>query len=173
MRPAPVIVAEVVLLAAVLASSALVPSGLPLGLYVVVVELLATYLVHCPTHYVVGRIVGIRFRRIRFGRTTLARALPESLSSIARLLPVLTLVTAKASLTHVPKGKLALMYEAGTVASVSVALAVAFAAAFAEPPAYAAFAWAAALAYLAFDWVFSPRSGDLARARAALGGSQE
>ncbi len=166
MRPSVGILTELVLLALVLLASALFPAGLSFGLYIVVAELLATYLIHCPAHYLVGSLVGIRFRRIRLGRTTLARALPPGLSSVARLFPVLTLSIAKESLQGVPRMRIALMYEAGTVASVSAALVIAVAALQIEPPAYAALAWLAALAYLAFDLVFSPKSGDLARARA-------
>ncbi len=168
MRPAPIITAEAISLAAVLLSSMLMPSGLPLGLYAVVAQLLATYLVHCPAHYLVGRAVGIRFRRVGFGRTTLARALPKSVSSFAKLFPILTLTVAKDSVIGVSKKNVALMYEAGTISSVSIAFAVAIVATLEESLMYASLAWAVALAYLAFDWVFSPKSGDLARARAAL-----
>ncbi len=168
MRPGIGVLTELVLLALVLLSSGLVPSGLPLGLYVVVAEVLATYLIHCPAHYLVGRLAGIRFGRMRFGRTSLARALPPSFSSAAKLLPVLTLSTVKESLQNVSKRRVALMYQAGTIASVSAALVIASVATIAEPVVYAALTWLVALAYLAFDVVFSPRSGDLARARASL-----
>lgn len=168
MKPAIGILAEVAALAMVLASGALVPAGLLFGLYVVAAELLATYLVHCPAHYVIGTVVGIRFRQIRFGRTTLARALPEGLSPLAKLFPVLTLVTAKDSFAGMSRKRLALMYEAGAFASTSIALFVAAAATFVEAPPYAALAWVVGLGYLAFDLAFSPKSGDLARARAAL-----
>ena len=57
------------------------------------------------------------------------------------------------------------MFASGTVASVSSAIAIAIAATLAEPPVYAALTWAVAVGYLIFDAVFSPRSGDLMRAR--------
>ncbi len=168
MRPSIGVLAELAALAAILILGRLVPQGLPFGLYVVIAELAATYLVHCPAHYLVGVLVGIRFRRIGFGRTALAKVLPGRFSALAKVLPVLTLSTVKSSLMGVPRSKVALMYAAGTVASVSIALAIATVATTVEPIAYSSVAWVAAFGYLVFDLVFSPKSGDFARARAAL-----
>jgi hypothetical protein len=168
MRPATGVLVELLLLTILLSASALIPEGTAFGIYVIAAELLATYLVHCPAHYIVGTMVGIRFRRMRLGRTTLARALPPRLSPLAKLLPVLTLSTDKGTLRGVSKHKVALMYGAGTVASVSAALAIAFAATPRNLPTYAALAWLFGLGYLAFDLAFSPKSGDLSRARAVL-----
>jgi hypothetical protein len=168
MKPLLGVLIEIAALAVLLALIPFVPMGLPLCLYVVIAELMATYLVHCPAHYLVGRIVGIRFRRIRLGKTTLANILPARLARLTRLFPVLTLSTVKSSLAGVSKKEVAMMYQAGTVASVCSALLIAAAATLVEPPLYAALAWAVALGYLIFDLVFSPKSGDLSRARAAL-----
>ena len=60
------------------------------------------------------------------------------------------------------------MYASGTAASCASALVIALIATWAEPLAYSAIAWSLAVAYLLFDLAFSPRSGDLSRARAAL-----
>lgn len=168
MKPLLGVLIEIAGLGALLALVPYVPMGLPLGLYILVAELMATYLVHCPAHYVVGRMVGIRFRRIRLGKTTLAKVLPARLARLARLFPILTLSTVKGSLAGVSKKKVAMMYQAGTVASVCFALLIAASATLVEPPLYAGLAWVVALGYLIFDLVFSPRSGDLSRARAAL-----
>jgi hypothetical protein len=54
------------------------------------------------------------------------------------------------------------------VASTGSALVIATAASLVEPLTYELLAWLLALAYLAFDVVFSPKSGDLMRARTAL-----
>ena len=167
MRPAVGVLMELVALSFVLAASAVLPAGLPFGVYVIVAEFLATYLVHCPAHYIVGTLAGIRFRKIRSSRSTLGRALPPRFTSIARFFPVLTLSTDRPSLQAVSRSRRALMYEAGTVASVSAALIISAVATFAEPLVYAALAWVVAFAYLGFDIKFSPKSGDFARARAA------
>ena len=144
-----------------------IPGGLPFALYTIVLELAATYLAHCPAHYLVGSAVGIRFRSMRLSRTTLARVLPAKMGGLAQFLPVLTLSVDRGSLGGVSKGELSAMYASGTIASVCAAFAVALASPRAEPAGYAMLAWAIATAYLAFDVVFSPRSGDLMRARIA------
>jgi hypothetical protein len=167
-KPAVGVAMELALLAVILTSSVLFPPGLLFGLYLLLAEFLATYLVHCPAHYMVGRALGIRFQNLKLGRTTLMRALPKQLASFARLVPILTLSTERSSFARAPKHRVAYMYAAGAVASASSAIAIAVAATSVEPPLYATLAWALALAYLAFDVVFSPRSGDIMRARAAL-----
>lgn len=155
-------------LALLLGIAPFVPSGLILSAYVVLAELLSTYLTHCPAHYLVGRALGIRFRAIRVGKTTLARALPRSLAGLARFFPILTLSTEKSSLVGSSRRKVAAMYASGTAASVGSAVAIALATTALEPYPLSAIAWAIALFYLVFDLVFSPRSGDISRARAAL-----
>ena len=159
---------EVAMFAGILVGSALIPPGLPFALYVILAQLAGTYLVHCPAHYIVGGVVGIRFRKIHFGRTTLARVLPVRFAGLARLVPILTLSTDKASLAKASSGRAAAMYASGTVASVSSAFVIAGAATTTEALFPAAVAWLVAIGYLAFDVVFSPRSGDIMRARTAL-----
>jgi hypothetical protein len=168
MRPILGILLEVATLSAIIGGVLLIPTGLPFALYVIIAELAATYLVHCPAHYVVGRVVGIRFRRIRLGRTTLAKVLPARYAGLARLVPILTLSTDKASLAQASKGRVAAMYASGTVASVSSAFVLAGVATVTEAFLPAAFVWSVAIGYLIFDAVFSPRSGDIMKARAAL-----
>ena len=155
-------------MAGILSLSLWFPGGLPLGLYVVFAQLMSTYLVHCPAHFVVGMVVGVRFRELRLGRTTLARILPNRLRGLARRLPVLTLVTDRSSLPKVSRHGLAAMYASGTVASTASAFAIAAASTLSEQPPYFLLAWAVAFAYLAFDVIFSPKSGDLKRAGTAL-----
>jgi len=58
-----------------------------------IAQFVATYLVHCPANYLVGTSLGIRFRGMRIGRTTLAQVLPGRLAGIARLVPVLSFST--------------------------------------------------------------------------------
>ena len=160
--------AEVVALAVLLAASKIMPAGLLFGLYVLAAQLLASYLVHCPAHYVVGTLMGIRFRRIRLGLTSLVRALPPTLGRAVRLMPVLTLSTEKDSVSQAPRKGASAMYAAGTVASAGSVLMIAAAATLVEPLTYSALAWIVAVGYLLFDIVFSPKSGDLMRARRAL-----
>ena len=167
MRPVLGVLGELIALAGVASAGYFIPGGSLFFLYVVVAELFATYLIHCPAHYVVGRTLGIRFLSMRLGRTTLAKALPPQLSRFGRLLPILTLSTDRSTLSRAGTGKASAMYASGTVASVLSAFVVA---AWVTPGAQVTLitvVWVIAFAYLAFDLVFSPRSGDLMRARRA------
>ncbi len=166
MRPAIGISLELALLASVLALSTVLPSGPVYDLYILVAQFLTTYLIHCPAHFVVGRLAGIRFRSIRLGRTTLARALPPSLRGVGRLLPILTLSVDKTSMAAVPKPRIKAMYFSGTVASSGSAVVIAALVTLSGSWFPAALTWGLAIGYLLFDVVFSPRSGDIMRARA-------
>ncbi len=170
MKPLPGVAAEVVALSVMLASASAVPAGPSFAVYIIVMQLLSTYLIHCPTHYLLGTFAGIRFRDIRFRRTSLARAFPTRARRFVGLLPTLTLSTAKPSMARASRRGIAAMYAAGAVASMGSALLLAVAATLAEPVPYSAPAWAIALGYLLFDIVFSSRSGDLMRSKKALKG---
>ena len=165
MRPALGVSVELSVLTAALSASYVIPPGGFL-IYVVVVQLLATYLVHCPAHYFFGRAVGIRFSEIGTGRTTLAKALPPSFGKLAGAIPVLTLSTHKASLVGKSRSRVSAMYASGTVASIASAMLIAGVASLASPVIELA-SWAVAIGYLIFDAIFSPRSGDLSRAKRA------
>ncbi len=168
MRPAIGISLELFALACTLAIARAVPSGPVYYLYLLVAQFLATYLIHCPAHYVAGRFAGIRFRSIRIGRTTLTRALPARFKSLGRLLPILTLSTEKASLSGVSRPRIKAMYFAGTVASSGSAFFIAAAVAFSGLWVPSVLTWTLAIGYLLFDIVFSPKSGDVMRARALV-----
>lgn len=169
MRPPLAVSLELAFLTGILATGPLVPPGITYAAYLVVAQLAATYLVHCPAHYFVGKVVGIRFRWARLGRTTLARVLPARLAGLARLIPMLTLSTEKASITAVSRPKAAAMYASGTVASASSAFVIAAAATPTQPMQVVYLVWLVAVGYLLFDAIFSPKSGDLMKAREALG----
>jgi hypothetical protein len=166
LKPSMGVSAELLALAAVLLLTVVVPSGLPYYLYFLVAQLSATYLIHCPAHYFVGRAVGIRFSSIRLGRTTLAKALPPGLAPFVRRLPILTLSTDKSSLVGLPRGRISAMYASGTVASAGSAVVLAGAVSLSGPLVLVGLSWLVAIGYFLFDVVFSPKSGDLMRARA-------
>jgi hypothetical protein len=165
LKPVLGVLGELFILAGVAWAGYFIPGGSLYLLYVVVAELLSTYLIHCPAHYIVGRCLGIEFASMRLGRTTLAKALPPQLSRFARLIPIFTLRTDKATITAAGKGKASAMYASGTVASVLSAFMVAARFTPGASLAVIAVAWVIAFGYLGFDLVFSPRSGDLMRAR--------
>ncbi len=165
LRPIIGISLELAALSGFLAPWYLVPGGILQVLYLLAAQSLATYLIHCPAHYLVGRSLGIRFRKLRVGKTTLARALPDRFASLARHLPILTLSADKASLGRSSATRARTMYLSGVVASCASAVVLAVSVTFSGDLVLAAVAWAFALGYLVFDAVFSPKSGDVARAR--------
>ena len=168
MKPEVGTAVEVGALALVLLSGLIIPSGAPLAVFFVVAQLVSTYLIHCPAHYLIGRAFGIRFTAIRRGRTGLVKVLPGSLAGLAKLISLPTLKTEKVSLVKATRTGVATMYASGTVASSASAIIIASFATRVEPLPFALYAWAVAVGYLLFDLVFSPRSGDLYRARNAL-----
>ena len=168
MKPAAGVAIEIIALTLALGGSLLVPSGIFYTVYILAAEVMATYLIHCPGHYFVGRAFGIRFSAIRIGRSGLARLLPKRVGRMARLFPVLTLSTDKTSLVAVSKKKVAAMYASGTVASAASAVAIAAFFTVNGASLSSEATWVVALVYLAFDLIFSPRGGDLFRAKNAL-----
>ncbi len=165
MRPITGILLELLVLAGFLGLSPLVPGGILRIFYLLLAQFLTTYLVHCPAHYLVGKSLGISFRALRVGRTTLAKALPPRLGALAQFAPILTLSADKKSLEDVPVARVKAMYLSGVVVSCSSAIIIATSVTFSGDIMLTSLGWTFALGYLAFDIVFSPKSGDVARAR--------
>jgi len=133
-------------------------------------QALTTILVHCPAHYLVGRALGIKFSRIGTGRSTAARVLPGSLRRIGSSLVVFTLTVDPESKRSASPTRLRAMFLAGVTGSVGSAVTFAYAVGLAGNYLAGITTWVFAIAYLATDVVFSPRAGDLMRARAAMSG---
>jgi hypothetical protein len=132
------------------------------------VQVLTTFLIHCPAHYIVGRALGIRFRRISLGRSTADRVLPESLKRIGSLIMVLTLSVDPESRKRSRPSHLRAMFLAGVTGSVVGAVTFAYAVSLTGNLLAGLVTWAFAIAYLASDVLFSPEAGDMMRARAAM-----
>lgn len=165
MRPLAGILLESAALVLALSISFAIGPGLERLLYLLVAQLLTTYLIHCPAHYVVGTLVGIRFRSIRLGRTTMVRALPAPLRSLGRLLPVPTLATEKGSLARVSRPRAKAMYLSGVAASSGSAFVFAAAVILSDPWPSAVVAWVVAAGYLLSNVAFSPQAGDVMKVR--------
>ncbi len=137
------------------------------ALLLLLAQALTGFLVHCPAHYLVGTILGMRFRSIRVGHTSLANALPPGPRRLALLLPVLSLAADRESLRGAGPARLRAMYLSGVTASVSAGFAFAVAATMSGDFLAAFLTWAYALAYLATDAFLSPEWGDVRRAKMA------
>lgn len=130
----------------------------------IVVQFLLTFLLHCPAHYVVGRALGISFAGMRLGRTSLFQG-PTSFSRrIASLLIVFTLKADKDSIRRASPRRVKAMFLSGVVTSTGSAFIFAFIVALQADAATLATSLFA-LVYLLFNLEFSPRSGDVMRAR--------
>jgi hypothetical protein len=166
------VVLELAALAIVLYAASALANWYPFSvLALLLAQALTTVLVHCPAHYIVGRLLGIRFSGIRLGRSTAARALPASLRQVGSLLVVFTLGVDPESKKNAAASKLRAMFMAGVTGSVASAVTFAYWVSLAGYYTAGIVTWVFALAYLASDIVFSPKVGDLMRARAAMSGS--
>lgn len=124
---------------------------------------------HAVGHWLIGRLVGIRFRGYGVRGTDQPFAYPPPMRPVMRRLPLLTILTDKASLARVSPIRQALMFAAGELSSTLISVAAAVYAWRQAIPGsglllIAVLVWSAA-ALLAS--VLTPR-GDFAKARRAL-----
>lgn len=119
---------------------------------------------HCLTHYIVGTLLGIRFRHYFIGRTGLAKLDLPIVSAVTQRILLLGLKIDEASLKEVGRTSKVAMYSSGTLASMLLPWIV---------PAYAmkwgtvwltAILSALSLGNVAVTLYFSPKVGDLSRA---------
>jgi len=171
MRPLLGVLLELVALAILLRIASSNASSDPssvLGL--LIAQALTTVLIHSPSHYLIGRALGIRFSKISLGRSTATKALPSSLKRASRFLFVPTLSVDRESRRTAPPRRMKAMFLAGISASAGSAIAFALAVSAMGNYLAALVTWPFALAYLASNLRFSPLIGDLMRARAAVTG---
>lgn len=157
---------ELAALAATLYVVGLRPIGGLFGAILLLALQAATaFLIHCPAHYVVGYSLGIRFRRVSLGSSTIADAFPPSLRTLGRLLPVLRLSVNRESMRTVSQRRLKTMYLSGVVASVGSSIIVAAAITLTGDILASVLTWSYAMFYLCSNIFLSPKAGDLMRAK--------
>ena len=123
------------------------------------------YAIHCPSHYVVGWMVGIKFSGLAVGRS----ALKKSGSRIVRLIgeravtPVL--IVDRASLARVSPLRRKAMFYSGVTASTAAPFLVALYASLTGDPISILATLVLAIGYMNFNIFYSPRTGDVHRAR--------
>jgi hypothetical protein len=126
---------------------------------------------HAIAHWLVGRIVGIRFLHYTVGGTANPELWPRGLRWIFEHLPFFGVQTEKLSMQSASPRAKALMWSAGVTASATIPLAGALWASFSGVPAsrwFLLFALFWSGGTFASNW--RSRSGDYAKARRALGG---
>jgi hypothetical protein len=122
---------------------------------------------HSLTHFVVGRLVGVRFRYYSFGKSSVYKLRIPFLSVIASRSPVLTLKVDRGSLQLVSRSGRIAMFSSGAVASMVFPFFAAFASFRDLPMVLSIFLLLLSTANLLFDSYFSPKAGDISRAISA------
>jgi hypothetical protein len=134
-------------------------------LYVIALVFLV-FFPHCLAHYAVGRLMAIQFDYYRSGKSGIAKLKLPVVSSLGSKLPVLTLKVDRSSLHSADRLRAAAMFSAGAVASMVFPF-IAAASSIGHLPLILSITLALiAAANLLFDLYYSPKAGDLARARA-------
>ena len=128
------------------------------------------YGIHCPSHYVVGRIVGIKFSGLAVGRSALRKSSSRVVRLIGERAVTPVLIVDRASLAGASPLRRNAMFYSGVTASTAAPFLVAVYASLTGDPLSTLTTTIAAIAYLAFNIFYSPRTGDVHRAR-LLGGS--
>ncbi len=122
---------------------------------------------HGLAHYFVGVLVGVRFRHYSFGRSSISKLRMRFLGVFASKLVVLTLRVDQASLRSVSPLRRRIMFSSGAVASMVLPFFAAAASIGHLPSALSALLLLISVANLAFDLYYSPKAGDISRAKSA------
>ena len=125
---------------------------------------LVMFFSHCLTHYVVGSLLGIRFRHYLVTLMPLRKLALPIVSPLARHVPVFAIKTDPQSLRAASGTRRAVMFASGTVASISLPLLLAAEAYFVLAPMVWSPLLAIGILNLVFTLYFSPKVGDLSRA---------
>ncbi len=122
---------------------------------------------HGLTHYLVGELVGVRFQYYTFGRSSVSKLGPKLLRTPASKLIVLTLRVDQSSLRSVSNLGRGLMFSSGAVASMVLPFIAAISSFGELPWALSFLLLLLSAANLTFDLYYSPKAGDIYRARSA------
>ncbi len=139
----------------------------PLGL--LLTQGITLYAVHCPSHYVVGRIVGIKFSGLVVGRSALRKSTSRVIRLIGERAVTPVLIVDRTSLARASPLRRKAMFYSGVTTSTGAPFLVALYAALTADTPSTLVTLVAAIGYLAFNIFYSPRTGDVYRAR-LLGG---
>ena len=146
---------------------------LPVPLAFLAAQGVVLYCVHCPSHYVVGRIVGIKFSRIVVGRSALRKSSSRVVRLIGERAVTPVLVVDRASLAMVSRRRRRAMFYSGVTASTAAPFLIALYALLTGDQTSTLAALVVAIGYLTFNIYYSPRTGDLHRAKLLVGSSPQ
>src|SRR2546427_10054162 len=142
---------------------------LPSWLAVLLAQGIMLYAVHCPSHYVVGRIVGIRFSGLAVGRSALRKASSRVVRQIGERAVTPVLIINRVSLARASPLRRKAMFYSGVAASTAAPFLIALYASLSGDQVSILATLLLAVGYLVFNIFYSPRTGDVFRAR-LLGG---
>ncbi len=145
------------------------PPFIPTVLALVTAQGILLYSVHCLSHYVVGRLLGIRFRSLLVARSALKKSSSRVIRMIGRNAITPILIIDRTSLAKATPLRRMAMFYAGVTGSTTVPFLVAIYAAFTGDSVSTGATLLVALGYLTFNFFYSPRTGDIYRVR-LLGG---
>ena len=123
---------------------------------------------HGLAHFLVGRIVGVRFRYYTFNKSSISKLKLPILPGLASKLVVLTLKVDRGSFQLVSRGRRCAMFASGALASMLLPFISAFASLGHLPIFLSEILLAFSILNFVFDLYYSPRAGDILRARNAL-----
>ncbi len=122
---------------------------------------------HGIAHYVVGRFVGIRFQYYYLSRSSVYKLKLPLARAIASRSLVLTLKVDQGSLRSASPGGRAVMFSSGAVASMILPFYATLTSVGHLPMNLSAILLLLSAANLVFDLYYSPKAGDISRARSA------
>lgn len=123
------------------------------------------YFSHCPTHYVVGTLLGVSFTHYVVGHSNLTRLNGRAMREIVRLLPTLGLRIDKTGGVQSSPRRRAALYASGAVASMLLPLFPTVFSFHVGNTTVQILLTLMTLGNLALTLYASPRTGDLARAK--------
>ncbi len=141
------------------------PPLIPTVLVLVAGQGILLYSVHCLSHYVVGRLLGIRFRSLLVARSALKKSSSRIIRIIGQNAVTPILIIDRTSLAKATPLRRKAMFYAGVTGSITVPFLVAAYAASTGDPVSTGATLLVAMGYLTFNFFYSPRTGDVYRAR--------
>lgn len=118
---------------------------------------------HCLMHFIVGRLVGVRFSNYEIGKPSISKLRLPVVSAVAVVFPLLTLRIDRRSLKSVSNGDRAVTFASGALASMILPFLVPVTALGRLPVAWILVLLVLSLANVCFDLYYSPKAGDLSR----------
>jgi hypothetical protein len=117
---------------------------------------------HCLAHFVVGRLVGVRFTHYVLGKSSITKLRLPVISSVSSMIP-LTLKIDGGSLRSVSPGARAVMFASGAVVSMILPFLAVVVSIGRLPVMWSAGLFLISVANVCLDLYYSPRAGDLSR----------